>query len=74
MTHLDEATPAELRAIQERRELLRRAAASVVADHTAGRVVDPHTLTWARQVVQNNAPLQGWLGDGRPGANTTESR
>lgn len=62
--------PEAARRVAERNELIRRAAASVVADHDAGRVVDPETLTWARQIAATFKPLPRPLG---PGA-TDESK
>ena len=50
----------------EQKELMRVAAARVVADHEAGRVVDPHTLRWARHVVKYIKPLGRPLGQGEP--------
>lgn len=50
----------------EQRELARRCALSVLADHEAGRVVDPQTLAWARAFVASVKPLCGPLGDGAP--------
>lgn len=60
-----EDVPAEVR-LQwiERRELFRRAAQSVVDQAETGRVVDPHTLAWAQQIVRNIMPLGRPLTDG----------
>lgn len=53
----------EIAAMQARRARLRKGAAEIVRDHDAGKTVDPYSLEWARQVVRNNRPAAGWLGD-----------
>lgn len=35
----------------EQRELMRQCAQRVLDNHAAGRVVDPHSLEWARGIV-----------------------
>lgn len=42
----------------EQRELTRLCAVRVIADHDAGRVVDPQTLAWARAFVAGVMPLE----------------
>jgi hypothetical protein len=50
----------------EQKELVRVAAARVIADHDAGRVVDPYTLRWARHIVEHVRPLGRPVGTGEP--------
>lgn len=37
-------------------ELMLIAARSIVRDHEVGRIVDPHSLEWARTLLASNAP------------------
>lgn len=63
---LDEVPADVLHQWQERCELLRIAAQRVVDMHQAGRIVDPHSLEWAQQVVKNIKPLGRPLTSGEP--------
>lgn len=51
---------------EEQRELMRQCAQRVVDNDAAGRIVDPHTLDWARSIVALVMPLGRPLGDGTP--------
>ena len=53
---------------EERVELRRRAAQSVIDEADAGRNVDPLRLAWAQQFLRANLPLQRPLGTGDPHA------
>lgn len=53
------------RAVAERRELIRRCAASVMREVEVGRVVDPHRVQWARVVLAGIKPLAGKISQGR---------
>lgn len=64
---IDEVPADVLHQWQERRELFRIAAQRVVDMDAAGRIVDPHTLNWAKQIVANIKPLGRPLTDGFPG-------
>lgn len=67
MSGPETADPVAARAIAERRELMRRCAASIVADHGSGRrYADHHTLDWAHLVVATTPPLTGHLSEGTP--------
>ena len=68
MTLLDDDPVCQLaeRRIRERRELIRRAAASVVREIDAGRRVDPHREAWARQVLATIPAFDEPLGAGGP--------
>ena len=59
----DSPDPAELAAMQHRRARLRLAAHELVTRSERGETVDPYSLEWARQVVRNNRPAAGWLGE-----------
>lgn len=53
----------EIAAMQRRRTRLRIGAAEIVSRADRGETVDPHSLEWAKQVVRNNRPAAGWLGE-----------
>lgn len=63
---MSEATPEQVRQWEERRELLRLCNARIVANHEAGRHVDPLTLHHARQFLRHNPPLARPLTTGEP--------
>lgn len=54
------------RAVAERRELIRRCAASVMQEVEAGRAVDPLRVQWAQSVISSTPELLAPLSDGRP--------
>ena len=70
MIHHDEATAEQTRAFEERRELLRLCHARIVANHEAGRGVDPIALQQARQFLARTKPLGRPLSDGANPART----
>lgn len=61
---IEEATEAALKASEERRELFRIAAQRIVDNQAAGRIVDPHAVAWAKQIVTRIKPLGRPLSDG----------
>jgi hypothetical protein len=63
----EEPNQAQVRAWQERRELLRQANARIVENHETGRrIADPLTLHHAKMFLNMNPPLAGQLGTGEP--------
>lgn len=50
----------------EQRELTRQCAQRIIDNHNAGRVVDQHSLQWARQFVLACKPLGRPVGTGAP--------
>lgn len=63
----EEATPEQVRAWEERRELLRQANARIVENHEMGRrIADPLALHHARLFLKMNPPLNRPLGTGNP--------
>ena len=63
----EEATPAQVRAWEEKRELLRIANARLIENHESGaRLADPLALHHARLFLKLNPPLNRPLGTGNP--------
>jgi hypothetical protein len=61
-----QADPVALRALAERREMLRRVYVTTIERADAGMKVDPTHLALARSFVAANAPLDDPLGTGEP--------
>ena len=67
MTGPDTPDPIAARALAERRELLRIAAARIVRNAREGRpTADADTLAWAQRFLGANPPLLGGLSAGIP--------